>query len=431
MTATFLAIPNPVVPWHLVAVVAVYAAAAFIIGLFNLAGGVLFTPALLMLPGVTPVAAIGTVFISTAPMSLVRLLQLQRYGLIHWKLAMPMVVAAAISGLIGQLVLPHIDAKMIKIIVGGIACVSGIYELRKTMMARQPAKMQFSIAPPLQAESDGIEVEIDCRNTTATRPGVELDGGDDTSRSPAKESKPLVDGGNTTTTLPQLLGTSDVSFDVEVELDGDDDKWRIPAEDIISLVNTTTTLPRLLGTSDVALGAEVDKVVELRGNRDIHGSDVAVHHVAMPPMVMPPVPCGDVSSTTDAPEGQAATWPLFGKAIVVGVLGGFMSSIGGIGGPLVFMPLYLLIMPITDIKVVVGIINPATNSVIVSSVIGAFIWGEPDLGIALIVSVVLIPSVWFGGWVQARVPSASLKPAIASLLAVSGAFVFFELYVVF
>jgi uncharacterized membrane protein YfcA len=61
--------PDPLVWWHVALVALAFSIASFVIGIFGLAGGVIYVPALLMLPGMEPVTAVSTMFLACFPMS--------------------------------------------------------------------------------------------------------------------------------------------------------------------------------------------------------------------------------------------------------------------------------------------------------------------------------------------------------------------------
>lgn len=52
MGFSFFDTPDPLVWWHVLLVAIAIAVASFVIGVFGVAGGVVYVPALLMLPGV-------------------------------------------------------------------------------------------------------------------------------------------------------------------------------------------------------------------------------------------------------------------------------------------------------------------------------------------------------------------------------------------
>lgn len=316
MAITFFAIPEPLVVWHIAAICGVYFLAGFLIGVFNLAGGVLMVPSLMMLPGVTPVSAVGTVFISCCPMSIARMFQLWQYGMIRWKLAAPVAAGAAVSAFLGQLALPFIDIKVIKVLVGAVAMFAGLKELL-LMYKKRAAQLALEAAKSKDEPKKPPDMEIG--NTEAE------------------------DGGAT---------KDDASAVPEVE----------------------AQQPR-------------------------------------------------------APEEPPFNNSYVARGLLVGVLGGFISSTGGLGGPIVIMPLYLQIMPTTDIKIMIGIFNPVSNAMTVASVVGALAWGSPDVGVALILTLVLIAASLIGGAIQQRISSERLKPLICGILLLFGAFIILNAFV--
>lgn len=347
---TFFEIPDPLVPWHILLVVLSYGIASFIIGLFNIAGGVLYVPTLLMLPGVTPIQAVGTVFVSSIPLSLARLVQRQMHNEVRWRLAIPMAAACVVAGILGQILLPYLSANLTKAMVGCLAVFAGADELRKTYCRKRPP-------PNAQPKTCETDKDPKASATQSQEAGVA-----------AKEGASSEDAGSTTENHAQEnAGDAD---EIKVAIDGENAKE---------------------GGPDAA--------------RDVDDSKAA------PPPAL---------KAQTAAEEPPLTLNFMVRAAAVGFVGGLLSSVAGLGGPIAIMPLYMQFMPKTDIKIIGGILSPVACSIVTSSLIGAFIWGNPDVGLGLALSPVGVVCVLIGGHIQNRVSSAWLKPMISGILVVFG-----------
>lgn len=72
------------------------------------------------------------------------------------------------------------------------------------------------------------------------------------------------------------------------------------------------------------------------------------------------------------------------RCLCIGAIGGFISSVGGLGGPVVLMPLFFVFMPPLDMKILIGLTSPTACTIIASSMAGGIIFGTPDYGLALV-----------------------------------------------
>ncbi|CAE8740207.1 unnamed protein product, partial [Polarella glacialis] len=138
---TWFAIPSPFVWWQVALAVVAYAFASFVVGLFGIAGGVIYAPALLMLPGVSPAAAVSTVFVSSWPMSCCRLMQLHYYGRIKWRLALPMAMAAS-AALPAQLAVQYVPKAGVILFVAAVALFAGAQTMWGIRRARRLLETQ-------------------------------------------------------------------------------------------------------------------------------------------------------------------------------------------------------------------------------------------------------------------------------------------------
>lgn len=349
-------IPDPVVPWHIVLVVLSFGIASFIIGVFNIAGGVLYVPTLLLLPGVTPIQAVGTVFVSSLPMSVARLVQRQMHNQVRWRLSIPMLAGVIVAGIIGQAILPYLSAEITKMLVGFLAMFAGLDELRK----------QY------------------CRRAKTARPETSQD--QEEGSAPNEVAAVAVKNGD----------SKDDDNSLENNAQGGTDAVR-DVEDII----VTLDSPRPDGEDDTPAPAQPP--AQVIGSTSAADSGV------------------DVTSTPNSEaDEEPMTLNYMARAAGVGFVGGLLSSIAGLGGPIAIMPLYLQFMPKTDIKIIGGILSPVSLGIIGSSLIGSLIWGNPDVGLGLALSPIMVVCILAGGHVQNKVSSASLKPAIAGILVVFG-----------
>lgn len=348
MTITFFAIPNPWVLWQVALVVAAFGVAGFIIGLFNVAGGVLMVPSLLFLPGVTPVQAVSTTFVAALPMSLMRQAQLWYYGRIDWKAAWPMACAGVVAAIAGQLVLRWIPKIAITCLVAVVAAYAGCQILFKDYRSRAAAMAKAAAAAANEPEpvrpklAHSVQSGIEAYEQATYQGAVSLDD------------------------VEIVLVDDDVEFDEDVE------------------------------------------VARLETGTDAQA---------------PSATNSDASTPAAAPAAAAkpAREPLpMVRSVIVGLLGGFISSVGGLGGPIVIMPLFFIFMPPRDLRVIVGVMSPTSLCIVAASAVSTLFVGEPDLGLALVLAAVMVLSSLVGGMLQERVSAHRLKVIVACILVVVG-----------
>merc|ERR1712066_795595 len=94
-----------------------------------------------------------------------------------------------------------------------------------------------------------------------------------------------------------------------------------------------------------------------------------------------------------------------GRGLFIGFLSGIISSIGGLGGPVVMMPLYFLLMPPCDMKVLIGITGPAASAMVTVAMVTTVFVGKPDYGLGIILAITQIGFSLLGGYLQERMAS--------------------------
>jgi len=357
--AAFFDFPDPFIWWQVACVAVAFFLASFIIGLFGVAGGVVYVPALLMLPGMKAVTAVSTVFVAGCPMSLCRLAQLQYYRRIKWSSAGACMVGAGITAFPAQLAVNYIPKAIIITIVCLVALYAGFqaiyFERKKQRLAALKAA-----APPAPAKDAPLAEEL---------PGVAV-GSSDMENAPPAEAP------------------------IGIAVEPSDDQNAPPAEEMPGIAVGSTDKENDVPIGEAIKASPALPAIEL----NVAGSEPAAVNTA-------PVP--------DVPV------PLI-RSLLIGAVAGFISSVGGLGGPVVLMPLFFVFMPPMEMKVLIGVTSPTAGIIVTVSMVGGIIFGEPDYGLALVVGPVSVFGSLLGGYLQERVASNTLKQVVAWLLIALG-----------
>jgi len=164
LDVTWFAYPEEIVWWQMVLYYVGVAFGGFIIGCFGVGGGAVFMPLLLLLPGVTPAVAAGTVFCGSVPLITARCLQLVYFGRLHLRKAVPLMIGALVGAMLGQVALPYLPTAVVAFMAASTAIFAGVQTHRKVMQearAKQqskPSQGQDNQAPPQVLGQPDLEV---------------------------------------------------------------------------------------------------------------------------------------------------------------------------------------------------------------------------------------------------------------------------------
>lgn len=270
-----------------------FAAGAFIIGLFSMGGGVMFVPALLLLPGVTVPTAVSTVFVACIPMTALRLAQLHFvYKRVKWKAAAPMMSAAAVAAVAGQASLKHVPQAIVIIMVGFAAAWTGakvLLDMRKAARAKRLKEAQEAMAAAMSEPAESVSTIMD---------------------------------------IDELAAKADAHPD---------------------------------GLAGVAGAPTTEEVVAKLSEHDETSKAKAEAATAAPPAAAAP------PAVAEAAKGKAdvaTTPPPLGRSIACGLIAGYISSVAGLGGPIVVFPLMFRFMPQLNMHMMAGMAAPTALCIV-------------------------------------------------------------------
>eukprot|EP00927_Polykrikos_kofoidii_P000830 TRINITY_DN10317_c0_g1_i1.p1 TRINITY_DN10317_c0_g1~~TRINITY_DN10317_c0_g1_i1.p1 ORF type:complete len:397 (-),score=60.29 TRINITY_DN10317_c0_g1_i1:32-1087(-) len=335
------------------------------IGVFGVAGGTLFVPALLQLPGMTPAKAVGTTMVATIPMNLLRVGQLVYFGRLRFRSAAPMMLGAAIASCVGQFIVQFVSKLLLSLVVAFMAAFCGCQILMKTFR-----KWRASQQATASQKTDDLE-----------QPSVD----DEQQNAASKEQKDADD--------------EQRNVDPKEENVADDQQHNVDdkKQNAIAREQENTR--------------EIDQVGVDENRESADDKEPKAVH--------------DEQKTTDDKRSvgrdekkETNAWHIDARKLLIGLVGGLISSIAGLGGPVVLMPLFMLTMPPVDFKHVIAITSPTAGVTITVAGITSIFVGEPDIGLALVFSVALCASALTGGVLQEKLPSAKLLPVVGCLLLV-------------
>ena len=121
-----------------------------------------------------------------------------------------------------------------------------------------------------------------------------------------------------------------------------------------------------------------------------------------------------VEGTTD--DGAGTDW---GETRLFLVVGGFVASCAstsGSGAPLVFFPLMLILRPEMPMHVLIGLSVPYGLSLLVGTIIGAFLFNTVDIALALIMGCITASFVALGSMIGLRLNNGQLRIALGIVL---------------
>eukprot|EP00929_Paragymnodinium_shiwhaense_P060646 TRINITY_DN30286_c0_g1_i1.p1 TRINITY_DN30286_c0_g1~~TRINITY_DN30286_c0_g1_i1.p1 ORF type:complete len:389 (-),score=105.12 TRINITY_DN30286_c0_g1_i1:153-1319(-) len=368
----FFEIADPIVWWHFVLVGLAFACASFIIGLFGLGGGVVYVPALLQVPGISATSAVSTVMMSTMPMSVFRCGQLHFvYKRIRWRAAAPMMVGAGISAFIGQVILKYIPQAVVLSLVGATALYTGVkvvYDMRKAKRAAQAKEAQKQAEELRAKQLEELKLGQAC--------GGDQDNTPSTVASTSYEKSQAADASPQDSATP--VGT-----------DADPDSLAAPASVTLQMEEEGNQKGEE-ASEKPAVDAGAEKIE------------------ASAPATAAPAKPADKDG-----EEELSVPPL--KFFAIGLVAGLISSVGGLGGPIVVFPLMLLFTPV-PMRVMLGITSPVALTIVTISGGSGLIFSDPDVGVAAVFAVINTGFTLLGGYCQERMASATLKAFVAWLL---------------
>merc|ERR1712153_201616 len=118
--------------------------------------------------------------------------------------------------------------------------------------------------------------------------------------------------------------------------------------------------------------------------------------------------------TTD--DGAGTDWGETRLFLVVGGVVAFCASISGSGAPLVFFPLMLILRPEMPMHVLIGLSVPYSLSLLVGTIIGAFLFNTVDMALALIMGCITASFVAIGSMISLRLNNGQLRIALGIVL---------------
>ncbi|CAK0827655.1 unnamed protein product [Prorocentrum cordatum] len=477
----WLEYPDPLVWWQLAAVCAAWAWGAFIIGCFGVGGGVIFVPAMLFLPGVEAPLAVGTTFCSVLLLNAARWLQLLYYGDLDVRSALLLLPPAAVGALLGQALLPYVPSFVVAFVVSAISVFAGAQTTKRVVRERRAARAQASAAataepaaaavsaPRLGAESGsgacgGESVgprPIGARAVVlhGARPSAELrphlEGTAAVAESPSADLAMPAAGGCDLAGLggalcpgaacggPACLGAP---------------LWRRspappsgarsslacragPSPPQGGLGAAATASPRGQAAGAEAAGAPLRSGGGAEGGGRIAEAPLGTLGLAGGAAGgagrgaaasarlggEPAAPARAPSRSSLLLARAALAEVLAGRSagdvaalMLISLVTAFLSSLAGVGGPVILFPLWLMWDPTTPMKQLVGLSIPFSCVLVVSSAVGALTLGTVDLGLASIFSVVSTASALLGGMFMKRMADSKLKLVVGIVLMLVG-----------
>lgn len=324
---TFLEYPDPLVWWHLVLFLLAISWGAFVIGVFAVGGGAIFMPAMLLLPKMTPKIGLGTMYLATCPMAIVRFQQLYFNGRINLRKALPLMAGALLGAILAQFAVQYLPNQVVSCVIAFFAILAG-YQTHKKVWADKAAEKK-----KLAANQNVVDV--------CMHPVVHVN---DCPVSPPSAPVPQISDPEAPAGAPS-------------------------------------------GVPKAAADGE---------GRDGKGEAATV--------------------------GATIGWKkLVAGQFCVGVLAAFFSSASGTGGPLILFPVWLLYDPDVDMKVIVSYAMPFALSLTTCSTVGAIAFSEViDVGLALIMTTVMIAGILAGGQLMEKLADSSLKLSVGVVLILIG-----------
>lgn len=389
---SFFEYPNPFIWWQVLLYLVAVAWGSFIIGCFGVGGGAIFVPCMLMLPGMNPKLAVGTVFVGVAPSSLCRFVQLHRYGRLNIRAAVPLMVGASGGALVGQAVLQFVPVFAVSFFVAGLSMFAGFKIQLRAFQDRRLRLQKQAAQAAIGAAGDQLDAEASGAPWSGKAPPVTGDGEGSESLPlsaplrPKAKSTGRADGMSNDFCLPMCSGLpwSRRQAPLEYQCAGPIGRAR-PVLPEAPLKAFAPVLPR---ESKVVVAKEVETP-------------------------------GDATMTSASPGSPSAVHQQRKEALVkafVGFFAALFSSVSGTGGPIIMFPLFLLWDPNMPMKTLIGLSSPFGCTTVCFSAIGALIIGQVDLGFALLFSIVSTTGFLSGGYMMERLGDSSMKLTVGVVL---------------
>jgi len=380
MNLTFFEYPDPFVWWHVLLYLLSVAWGSFIVGCFGVGGGAVFAPLMLFLPGMTPRLAVGTVFLGCVPSSTMRVLQLRRYGLLDVRSALPLMLGASAGALAGQAALKFVPGAAAAYLVAVVAIWAGVQIQRKVMKEMWSRKSSEAAATDASANPPAPEVVLEeepCHDSIVQDNNKKADDG----QVPFDEfSKAAIEANATRAAPPFDVASSSSQAAPEDLLERGEGKGQQLGEGEEQQQQQQQQQPTQSSEGESrASDAELLEAAKLR-------------------------------------EQRKEAW----MKLVIGFLAALLSSISGTGGPLILFPIYLMWKPDKEMKHLVGESGGFALVTVACSAIGAILFGEVDVGMALVFCSVAVVFTVLGGMMMKRMGDSNLKLGIGAVLILVG-----------
>eukprot|EP00931_Biecheleriopsis_adriatica_P057221 TRINITY_DN33936_c0_g1_i1.p1 TRINITY_DN33936_c0_g1~~TRINITY_DN33936_c0_g1_i1.p1 ORF type:complete len:403 (-),score=55.67 TRINITY_DN33936_c0_g1_i1:27-1235(-) len=381
---TFWAYPDPLVWWHLVLYYVLVFWAAFTVGCFGLGGGAVFVPGMLFLPGMEPKLAVATVFVGSWPMSISRACQLYRNGGLPLRPASFLMVGAIVGALLGQTLLPYIPGSAVSLFIAAVAIFAGVqtqlrtikeFRLKKTAATQAAEKASLDAVVIGQGSLSATGTDSETHVAPSKSSGSEQD---ESASPPAVEKKRASLCGSMCMPVSMLMPTS-----------------LQPA----TVAKASSLRPS--SSSEKASQGTPDEKAENSPHQLEEG----------PPDNVPQ----EQPTSTAGPSFRSAV-----SMLLVGFVAAVLSSLSGTGGPLILFPMWLIYDPAVQMRFLVGLASCFAVSMVTFSCIGALLFGQADIGVALGFAAAAVSGTLCGGMVMQRMGNSSLKLAVGIVLGLVG-----------
>ena len=208
LQVSFFEYPDPFVWWHIALFLLIGFLAAFAIGAVGL-GGVIVLPTLLLLPGMTPAVALGTVMTSFFPASLIKTVVWARAKKIPWQSSLPLMVGALPASYGGAALVKHVPKEALAILIACVCLFSSIDSFRKLRAQTLAAKAARDKAQQRLDKDDGDTKPNGTDATASMASGVDAANvGDQRTAEGAADIQPRI------LLIPQIQDTIDSTADI-------------------------------------------------------------------------------------------------------------------------------------------------------------------------------------------------------------------------
>ena len=331
---------------------------AFIIGCFGMGGGVIYVPALLLLPGVDSSVAVPTSFFAGVFGASARFIQAYRSGRCNLQ-SWPVLIGAAPGAVAGQLLLPYVPTSIVALVLAMICIRSGV--MIQIDVAKEYAAKQAGKGSPELPSEIGREVEAEHGN------------GNRTALAKAKAAdKPAA-----------KQSTQSAAY------------WCLPC-------GTWIPQPQV---------PQVPQDLQVRCQEDPEEKTEQTSTAAAQKAAEVPA-----SSKTPLPA-----LPSLPTCITTTFVAALLSSVGGVGGPLVFIPMWMQFAGSTPPKTLLAISTIFTFTITTCACVSGIFVGKVDAGLGLLSGFTSVVFVLLGGRCMELLADSSLKCICGFALAALGA----------